>query len=67
MTLIITSDMTPEDIHRHAREMRKNLKYDFKNLCGTISMSENPLIIQKNMRNEWEWIRLCTNIFLYVQ
>jgi|JI10StandDraft_1071094.scaffolds.fasta_scaffold469218_2 hypothetical protein len=54
MTLIITPDMTPEDIHRHAREMRKNLKYDFKNLCGTISISENPLTIQKNMRNEWE-------------
>ena len=54
MTLIITPDMTPEDIHRHSREMRKNLKYDFKNLCGTISISENPLTIQKNMRNELE-------------
>ena len=31
----------------------KNLKYDFKNLCGTISIPENPLTIQKNMRNEW--------------
>ncbi len=54
MTLIITSDMTPDEIHRHAREMRKKLKYDFSNLCGTIVLSEDPIAIEKKMRDEWE-------------
>jgi hypothetical protein len=54
MTLIITPDMTPEEIYRHAREMRKNLKYDFKKLCGTISITEDPVAIQKQMRDEWQ-------------
>lgn len=53
MTLIITPDMTPEEIHRHAREMRKGLKYDFKNLCGTMTSIKDPLSIQKQMRDEW--------------
>ena len=46
--------MTPEEIHRHAREMRKNLKYDFTNLCGTIQLEESPIVIQKKMRDEWK-------------
>jgi hypothetical protein len=53
MTLI-TPDMTPEDIHRHAREMRKNLKYDFKKLCGTLTLTQDPVAIQKQMRDEWK-------------
>ncbi|MFO0360540.1 MAG: hypothetical protein ACK500_01845 [Flavobacteriales bacterium] len=54
MTLIIHPGMTPEEIHRQAREMRKKFRYDFRNLCGTIVISEDPLVVQKGMRKEWE-------------
>jgi hypothetical protein len=54
MTLIITPDMTPDEIHRHAREMRKKMKYDFTNLCGTIVLGEDAIVIQKKIRDEWE-------------
>ena len=54
MTLIIKPGMTPQEIHRMAREMRKNLKYDFKRLCGTIQLTEDPEVIQKRMRDEWQ-------------
>lgn len=46
--------MTPEEIHRRANEMRKKFRYDFQNLCGTIVLTEDPVVIQKSMRNEWE-------------
>lgn len=54
MTLTITPGMTPEDIQRHAREMRRNLRYDFKNLCGTINLQEDPVHIQQRLRDEWQ-------------
>jgi hypothetical protein len=54
MTLIIHPGMTPEEIHRQARGMRKKFRYDFRNLCGTIVISEDPLVVQKGMRKEWE-------------
>jgi hypothetical protein len=54
MTLIIHPGMTPEEIHRQAREMRKKFRYDFRNLCGTLVISEDPIDVQKRMRNEWE-------------
>ncbi|MFO0449473.1 MAG: hypothetical protein ACK52I_12580 [Pseudomonadota bacterium] len=54
MPLIIYPGMTPQEIHRQAREMRKKFRYDFRNLCGTIVISEDPLVVQKGMRKEWE-------------
>jgi hypothetical protein len=54
MTLIITPGMTADEIHRHARELRKNIKYDFQNPCGTISLSSDPVAIHKQMRDEWQ-------------
>jgi hypothetical protein len=53
MTLIITPGMTAEEIHQHAREMRKKLQYDFTKLCGTLKLDEDPLTIQKKLRDEW--------------
>jgi hypothetical protein len=53
MTLIITPGMTAEEIHQHAREMRKKLQYDFSKLCGTLKLDEDPLTIQKKLRDEW--------------
>jgi hypothetical protein len=54
MRFIIQPGLTPEELHRTAREMRKKFRYDFRNLCGTIVFSDDPLIVQKGMRNEWE-------------
>ncbi len=54
MTLIITPGMSPEEIHRHAREMRMGLKYDFTRLCGTIQLSDDPIVAQRRLRDEWE-------------
>ena len=54
MTHIITSDMSVKDIQQHARDARKHLKYDFNKLCGTLTLNEDPLSIQKRLRNEWQ-------------
>jgi hypothetical protein len=45
--------MTADETQRHAREARKHLKYDFNKLCGTLVLSEDPLSIQKRLREEW--------------
>jgi hypothetical protein len=54
MTHIITPSMTVEEIQMHARQARMHLKYDFNKLCGTLTLSEDPISIQKRLRDEWQ-------------
>ena len=51
--MIITPGMSSEEIFRMAKEQRAKSKYDFSKLCGTVVRSEDPLTLQRKLRNEW--------------
>lgn len=38
-------------IHRNKNEMRKGV--DTVKFCGVIKLKEDPLVIQKKLRDEW--------------
>ncbi len=48
------SKKTIQDLldQQHKKNPRKGI--DAKKYCGQIQLSEDPLLIQKRLRNEWE-------------
>jgi hypothetical protein len=43
-----------EQINRKLSRMSSRKKLDAKKYCGVIKLKEDPLLIQKRLRNEWE-------------
>ena len=60
MVVTITSNSTPEEIELALKKLKKNgsqaskKHFDAFKYCGVIKLKEDPLTIQKQMRNEWE-------------
>ena len=60
MIVTISSNSTPKKIEEALEKLRKNAQKEHKNhfdahkFCGVIKFKEDPLAVQKAMRNEWQ-------------
>jgi len=60
MVITINSTSTPEEIEQALKKLEKNNNkesrkhFDAFKYCGVIKLKEDPLAIQKRMRDEWE-------------
>ncbi len=43
-----------EQINKKLRQMPSRKKLDARKYCGVIKLKEDPLVIQKRLRDEWE-------------
>ena len=57
MTVIVKKEVNKKEFEKILNSFRQNKKskgVDTFKYCGSIQLSKDPLIIQKEMRNEWE-------------
>jgi|APGre2960657404_1045060.scaffolds.fasta_scaffold260425_1 hypothetical protein len=57
MTVVIKKGVDKKEFEKILDSFRKNKKskgVDTTKYCGTIKLSKNPLVIQKELRDEWE-------------
>ena len=60
MVVTINSNSTPEEIELALKKLQKEggknaqKHFDAFKYCGSIKLKEDPLAIQKRMRDEWE-------------
>jgi hypothetical protein len=57
MVLILNKNATQKDIeelNEKLRQMPSRKKLDAKKYCGAITLKEDPLVIQKKLRDAWE-------------
>ena len=62
MVVTIKSSSTPQEIEKalhklngNGRSEKKTQKsFDAYKYCGVLKLKENPLAIQKRLRNEWQ-------------
>ena len=59
MTVVINSNSSPKEIEVALQKLQKNAgrkakrRFDAFKYCGVIKLKEDPLAIQKAMRDEW--------------
>jgi hypothetical protein len=61
MVVTINSNSSPEEIREALKKIEKGVKstekvnkqFDAHKYCGVIKLKEDPMAIQKEMRNEW--------------
>lgn len=57
MVLVLKKGASKKEIERINKKLRllpSRKKLDAKKYCGVIKLTEDPLIIQKKMRDDWE-------------
>ena len=57
MVLVLKKDASTEEINSIREKLGKKHKatgVDTKKFCGTIKLKEDPMSIQKKLRDEWE-------------
>lgn len=55
MPTTIKQGTSPATVRKKVnRYIKDKKKRDLKKLCGSISLSYDPLVLQKKWRNEWE-------------
>ncbi|MGZ5242885.1 MAG: hypothetical protein ACXWEY_09300 [Bacteroidia bacterium] len=54
MVTIIKKGIAKKDIEKIFREVKPRKKLDAKKYSGIIKLGEDPLEIQKKLRDEWE-------------
>lgn len=56
MVLVLKKDASKKEIDAIRKKINRlpNKGVDTKKYCGVIKLKEDPLEIQKKMRNEWE-------------
>jgi hypothetical protein len=54
MVVIIKKGSSKKDISAALKKLRKRAGFDAKKYLGIIKLKEDPLAIQKRMRNAWE-------------
>jgi len=53
MVLVLKKGASRREIQRIEKHLRVKKATDILKYCGKIKLKENPLVIQKEMRNEW--------------
>ncbi len=54
MVLILKKGATKKEMERITEKMENTKGVDTKKYCGVIKLQEEPLTIQKQMRDEWK-------------
>lgn len=56
MVVVLKPDADKQEIERLRKrlEIKKPKGVDTRKFCGILELNEDPLIIQKKMRDEWE-------------
>jgi len=54
MVTIIKKGSDKKEVEKALSKIKRKKKFDAYKYCGTISLKEDPLEIQKKMRDEWE-------------
>lgn len=54
MVTVIKKGADKEEIEKALSNMKGKKKFDAYKYCGAIKLNEDPLEIQKRMRDEWE-------------
>ncbi len=60
MTVVVNSNSTPEEINtalealQNANDKEPKKHFNAFKYCGVVDLKEDPLLIQKAMRDEWE-------------
>jgi hypothetical protein len=57
MVLVLKKGASKKEMERINKKLRllpSRKKLDSKKYCGVIKLHEDPLVIQKRLRNEWE-------------
>ena len=60
MVVTISRTSTPEEIEAALKKLQKSTAkaskghFDAFKYCGVIKLKDDPLVIQKKMRDEWE-------------
>ncbi len=54
MVTVIKKGSERKVIEKALSKIKSKKKFDAYKYCGKVKLKEDPLIIQKRMRNEWE-------------
>ena len=57
MVLVLNKGASKKDmdlINKKLNQLSSRKKLDAKKYCGVIKLKEDPLVIQKKLRDEWE-------------
>jgi hypothetical protein len=54
MVTVIKKGSDRKEIEKALSKIKSKRKFDAYKYCGTVKLKEDPLEIQKKMRNEWE-------------
>lgn len=54
MVTVIKKGAIKEEIEKAFSNLANTKKFNAYKYCGTIKLTEDPLTIQKKMRDEWE-------------
>ncbi|WP_154857585.1 MULTISPECIES: hypothetical protein [Cyclobacterium] len=54
MVTIIKKGSDKKEVEKALSKIKRKKKFDAYKYCGTLSLKEDPLEIQKKMRDEWE-------------
>jgi hypothetical protein len=54
MVLVLKTGADKKEMNAISEKLRSSKGVDTKKYCGTIKLKEDPLAIQKKMRDEWE-------------
>ena len=54
MVLVLKKGATKKEMQSITKKLQKPAGVNTKKYCGTIKLKEDPLTIQKKMRDEWK-------------
>lgn len=54
MVTVIKKDVNVQEINKKISELKGAKKFNSKKHSGVIKLDEEPLIVQKTLRDEWE-------------
>lgn len=54
MVVVIKKGSSKKNMEEVLKKLRKRRGFPAHKLCGTVKFSEDALIIQKRLRDEWE-------------
>jgi len=54
MVVVLKKGSNKKEIEKALAKVKNKKKFDAYKYCGTVKLKEDPLEIQKKMRDEWE-------------
>jgi len=54
MVLVLKSGATKKQIQLIEKKLKKKTGVDVMKFCGKVKIKQDPLLIQKSLRNEWK-------------